>query len=38
MLPESYFETIATAFEELPPIVNVVDEIRDDALQNLQAE
>ena len=37
-LPESYFETIATAFEEHLPIVDVVDEILDEALQNLQEE
>lgn len=37
-LPESYFETIATAFEEHRPIVTVVDEILDEALQNVANE
>jgi len=37
-LPESYYETLATAFEEHLPIANVVDEILDEALQNIQTE
>ena len=32
-LPESYYETLVTAFEEHLPIANVVDKILDEALQ-----
>ena len=34
-LPESYFETLALAFEEHLPIAAVVDEILDEALENI---
>lgn len=35
-LPESYFETLAIAFEEHLPIVEVVDEILDEAVANVK--
>lgn len=35
-LPESYFETLAVAFEEQLPVVEVVDEILDEAVVNIQ--
>jgi len=35
-LPESYFETLAFAFEEHLPLVEVVDKILDDAVENVQ--
>jgi hypothetical protein len=35
-LPESYFETLAIAFEEHLPIVEVVDEILDEAVANIK--
>jgi hypothetical protein len=35
-LPESYFETLAVAFEEHLPVVKVIDEIVEEALVNLQ--
>lgn len=37
-LPESYFETLTTAFEEHLPIASVIDDILDQALQNIKAE
>ena len=37
-LPGSYFETITAAFEEHLPVVNVVDEIVDEALRNVKNE
>lgn len=33
-LPESYFETLATAFEEHQPLAEAADEILDEALEN----
>lgn len=36
-LPESYFETLAVAFEEHLPIAEVVDEILDEAVTNVRA-
>lgn len=35
-LPESYFETLAVAFEEHIPVAEVIDEIVEEALVNLQ--
>lgn len=35
-LPESYFETLAIAFEEHIPIVEVIDEILDEAVSNVK--
>ena len=35
-LPESYFETLAIAFEEHLPIVEVVDQILDEAVANIK--
>lgn len=35
-LPESYFETLAVAFEEHLPVVEVVDEILDEAITNVK--
>jgi hypothetical protein len=35
-LPESYYETLAVAFEEHLPIVEVVDEILDEAIVNVK--
>ena len=35
-LPESYFETLAIAFEEHLPVVEVIDEILDEAVANIK--
>jgi len=37
-LPESYFETLATAFEEHLEVAELIDEILDDAMANLEDE
>jgi hypothetical protein len=37
-LPESYFETLAVAFEEHLPVAEVIDEILDEAVANVKAE
>jgi hypothetical protein len=36
-LPESYFETLATAFKEHTPIAEVIDEIVEEARENVKA-
>ncbi len=35
-LPESYFETLAVAFEEHLPVVEVIDEILDEAVEKVK--
>ncbi len=35
-LPESYFETLATAFEEHLPIAEIIDEILNEAVENVE--
>jgi hypothetical protein len=35
-LPESYFETLAVAFEEHLPVVEVIDKILDEATSNIE--
>lgn len=37
-LPETYFETLATAFEEHLPVASVADEILDEALENVERD
>jgi uncharacterized protein YnzC (UPF0291/DUF896 family) len=36
-LPQSYFETLAVAFKDHLPVVEVVDEILDEAIGNVKS-